>query len=249
MNVLRNMADSAAVVPEGKEPRRLTIGESGLDLVRTDDQVALRPPGSEPGRSPTPPTVPLAEPTWGGKSRQEQHTRARNVKVSMTFDPTDEGDVDHIGPVVVDAHLATNERRRGRCARRPSPPQARLRRCGRDSSCMATRSTRSLESALRSAAASNSVVGHGAWQADIHEVLGPGCFEEWSACWTVYESLVLGLILESSEDHFTIANFGTYYEGVKALAAQFPDLCGLMRRAELAAGDWGISDASVVVLR
>ena len=65
------------------------------------------------------------------------------------------------------------------------------------------------------------------------EVPGPSSYNEWLLCWRVYENLLLGLregvppvVL------FNIASLEAYAENVRVLAAEFPDLWGLVCRAE-----------------
>ena len=67
----------------------------------------------------------------------------------------------------------------------------------------------------------------------VVEVPGPDSFEEWAGCWKVFENLLLGLALpQPVGDVFAIANLEVYFEHIRSLAIEFPDLWGLICRAE-----------------
>ena len=71
----------------------------------------------------------------------------------------------------------------------------------------------------------------GKWHAI--EIPGPSSYQEWQCCWRVYENLLLGMRRGMPPVKlFSIACLEAYADTVRALASEFPDLWGLVCRAE-----------------
>ena len=166
--------------------------------------------------------------------------RTRQVTVSSTLDPADEGVVMPLEAAEVDEHFAAVAARRGGPVREAAEPtadqiaamKARVlvhKEVPYADFSILTPYGRRLQKHLKTK--SWVMNPDGKWHAV--EVPGPDSYDEWLCCWRVYENLLLGLRDGSPlVPLFNFASLEAYSENVRVLAAEFPELWGLVCRAE-----------------
>ena len=166
--------------------------------------------------------------------------RSRQVKVATVLDPSDEGVVLPLEAAEVDDHFAAVAARRGGPVREAAEPtadqigamKARVlvhKEVPYADFSILTPYGRRLQKHMKTK--SWTMNPDGKWYAV--EVPGPSSYDEWLCCWRVYENLLLGLREgEPLVSLFNIASLEAYSENVRVLAAEFPDLWGLVCRAE-----------------
>jgi len=174
------------------------------------------------------------------QQQQPQPDRSRQVKVSTTIDPADEGVVLPLEAAEVDDHFAAVAARRGGPVRKAAEPtadqiaamKARVlvhKEVPYADFSILTPYGRRLQKHMKTK--SWVMNPDGMWHAV--EVPGPSSYDEWLCCWRVYENLLLGLREgEPLVPLFNFASLEAYAENVRVLAAEFPDLWGLVCRAE-----------------
>jgi hypothetical protein len=166
--------------------------------------------------------------------------RSRQVTVATVLDPADAGVVVPLDAAEVDDHFAAVAARRGGPIREAAEPtadqigamKARVlvhKEVPYADFSILTPYGRRLQKHLKTK--SWSMNPDGKWYAI--EVPGPSTYSEWLCCWRVYENLLLGLREGVPPVAlFSIASLEAYAENVRVLATEFPDLWGLVCRAE-----------------
>jgi hypothetical protein len=166
--------------------------------------------------------------------------RSRQVTVATVLDPADAGVVVPLDAAEVDDHFAAVAARRGGPIREAAEPtadqigamKARVlvhKEVPYADFSILTPYGRRLQKHLKTK--SWTMNPDGKWYAV--EVPGPSSYNEWLCCWRVYENLLLGLREGVPPVAlFNIASLEAYAENVRVLSAEFPDLWGLVCRAE-----------------
>ncbi len=225
---------SAVKVNAGQDTERaLNIGErSAVALAYRAARVRFSLPDVNPTAGPA--AVAAAQ------DAPAQQDRSRQVTVATVLDPADAGVVAPLEAAEVDAHFAAVAERRGGPIREAAEPtadqigamKARVlvhKEVPYADFSILTPYGRRLQKHLKTK--SWTMNPDGKWYAI--EVPGPSSYNEWLLCWRVYENLLLGLRDGTPPvPLFNFASLEAYAENVRALAAEFPDLWGLVCRAE-----------------